>query len=135
MAQCCNDCFKVCEPLNACPTAFYIQVPNDYTEPEILLNITKPGVNVRIQQLLTIDLDGFIDADLTAMPEGFLNPWGGSYTLSFTNSATLQPVTFTAGDGKQYTDICMSFAQTYINKDDNLVILNIFNDNQPILYP
>jgi hypothetical protein len=110
-------------------------VPTDYTEAEILLNITKPGVNVRIQQLLAIDLDGFVDADLEAMPDAFLNPWGGQYTVSFTNSATLQPVTFTAGDGNQYTDICMSFSQTYTNQEDNWVALNIFNDNQPILYP
>ena len=135
MAQCCNDCFKVCEPLNACPTAFYILVPPDYTEPEILLNITKPGVNVRIQQLLLIDGKGFIEADFEAMPEGFLNPWGGSYNVSFTNPATKQPVIFTADDGKQYQDICLSFSQTYINQDDNVVVLNIFNDNQPIPYP
>lgn len=135
MAQCCNDCFKVCEPLNGCPTAFFIFVPMDYNEPEIIVNITKPGVNVRIQQLLDIDEFGFIDIDLTGVSEGFFNPWGGQYTISFTNSDTLQPVVFTADDGKQYTDICMSFAQTITNQEDNWIALNIFNDNQPIINP
>lgn len=132
MAQCCNDCFKVCEPLNGCPTAFFILVPPDYTEPEILLNITKPGVNVRIQQLLTIDTQGFIEADLAGMPEAFLNPYGGNYSLTFTNTATSKPVEFTAGDGNSYSEICLSFANTVTNQDDNVVVLNIFNDNQPI---
>jgi len=107
----------------------------DYNEPEIIVNITKPGVNVRIQQLLDIDEFGFIDIDLTGVSEGFFNPWGGQYTISFANSDTLQPVVFTADDGKQYTDICMSFAQTYTNQEDNWVALNIFNDNQPIINP
>lgn len=133
MAQCCNDCFNVCERINNCPTSFFIYVPPDYTEPEILLNITKPGVNVMIQQLLTIDELGFIDIDLAGLPEGFLNPWGGQYIITFTNSATLQPVTFTAGDGKQYTSICIAFIQALLNQDENIVILNIFNDNLPVV--
>ena len=131
MAQCCNDCFKVCEPLNSCPSAFFIFAPTDYTEPEILVNITKPGVNVRIQQLLTIDLEGFIEIDNEGLPEGFLNPWGGQYTITFTNSATLQPVVFTAEDGKQYSSICMTFQQTTTNVEDNFLVINIFNDNLP----
>lgn len=130
MALCCNDCFKVCEPLNACPSAFFIAVPTTYSEPEILVNITKPGVNVRIQQLLDIDGLGFIEVDLEGLPEGFLNPWGGQYTITFTNSATLQPVTFTAQDGNKYTDICLSFMQT-VTIVDNIIVLNIFNDNLP----
>ena len=86
-----------------------------------------------IQQLLTIDELGFIDIDLAALPEGFLNPWGGQYIITFTNSATLQPVTFTAGDGKQYTSICIAFIQALLNQEENFVILNIFNDNLPVV--
>ncbi len=131
MAQCCNDCFKVCEPLNSCPFAFYIYAPIDYMEEDIIVNITKPGVNVRIQQLLPIDLEGFIEIDLAGMPEGFLNPYGGQYSISFSNPGTQQPVTFTAGDGKQYQTICLTFETTISNQEDNLIVLNIFSDNQP----
>ncbi len=131
MAQCCNDCFKVCEPLNSCPSGFFIYSPPDYTEAEIIVNITKPGVNVRVQQLQNIDLEGFIEIDLAGLPEGFLNPYGGQYNITLTNSATLQPVVFTAGDGKQYSDICLTFAQTITNLEDNVVVINIFNDNLP----
>ena len=131
MAQCCNDCFKVCEPLNSCPSAFFILTPPDYTEADIIVNITKPGVNVRIQQLLTIDLEGFIDIDLAGMPEAFLNPWGGQYSISFTNPGTLQPVVFTAEDGVKYSEICLTFAQTLSNQQDNVLVLNVFTDNLP----
>jgi len=95
------------------------------------VNITKPGVNVRVQQLQNIDLEGFIEIDLAGLPEGFLNPYGGQYNITLSNSATLQPVIFTAGDGKQYSDICLTFAQTITNLEDNVVVINIFNDNLP----
>ena len=131
MALCCNDCFKVCEPLDGCPFAFYIYCPPTYTENDILLNITKPGVNVKVQQLLVIDLEGFIEVDLTGMPEGFLNSYAGQYSISFTNTATFQPVMFTAADGKQYSEICLSFANTISNQQDNILVLNIFTDNLP----
>ena len=131
MAQCCNDCFKVCEPLNSCPSAFFIFCPPDYTEPEILVNITKPGVNVRIQQLLSIDVEGFIDVDLAGLPEGFLNPWGGLYSIEFVSTATLQPIEFTAEDGSKYLTICLTFAQTISNQEDNVLVLNVFTSNLP----
>ena len=131
MAQCCNDCFKICEPLNDCPAAFYIYAPIDYMEEDIILNITKPGVNVRIQQLLTIDVEGFIEVDLAAMPEGFLNPWGGEYQISFSNPGTQKPIIFTASDGVQYSSICLSFANTITDLIDNFIVINIFTDNLP----
>ena len=84
-----------------------------------------------MQQLLNIDIDGFIEIDLTGLPEGFLNPYGGQYNINLTNSATLEPVVFTAGDGKDYMDICLSFAQTITNLEDNFIVINIFNDNLP----
>ena len=126
MAQCCNDCYKVCEPLNGCPFAFYIHAPSTYTEPEIIVKITKPGVNVIVEQLLTIDLDGYIELDLTGMPEGFINSYGGQYTISFYELGSSQPYIFTPTDGKQYDSICLSFATTISNQPDNIIIFNIF---------
>lgn len=126
MAQCCNDCYKVCEPLNGCPYAFYIHVPNTYTDTEIIVSITKPGVNVVVQQLLDIDIEGFIELDLAGMPEGFINPYGGQYNISFIDPSTQKAITFTPTDGKQYESICLTFAQTITNQEDNIIIFNIF---------
>ena len=126
MALCCSDCYKVCEPLNGCPFAFYIAVPPTYTEADIVVKITKPGVNVIVEQLLTIDIDGFIELDLTAMPEGFINSYGGQYHISFYEQGSVNPYIFTPTDGKQYDSICLSFATTYSNQVDNILIFNIF---------
>ena len=65
------------------------------------------------------------------MPEAFLNPWGGQYSISFTNPGTLQPVVFTAEDGVKYSEICLTFAQTLSNQQDNVLVLNVFTDNLP----
>ena len=126
MALCCNDCFKVCEPLNGCPFAFYIAVPPTYTEADIVIKITKPGVNVIVEQLLTIDLEGFIEIDLTAMPEGFINSYGGQYHISFYEAGNNNPYIFMPTDGNEYDSICLSFATTYSNQEDNILVLNIF---------
>ena len=127
MALCCSDCFKVCEPLNGCPFAFYIAVPTTYTQADIVIKITKPGVNVIAQQLLNIDSEGFIEIDLTAMPEGFINSYGGQYHISFYEPGNSNPYIFTPTDGKQYDSICMTFANTYSNQEDNVLIFNIFS--------
>jgi hypothetical protein len=100
-------------------------VPITYTEADIVIKITKPGVNVIVEQLLTIDLEGFIEIDLTAMPEGFINSYGGQYHISFFEPGNNNPYIFTPTDGKEYDSICLSFAIIYSN-DDNIVVLNIF---------
>ena len=126
MALCCSDCYKVCEPLNGCPFAFYIHVPNNYQGSEIIVRITKPGVNVIVEQLLTIDLDGYVELDLAGMPDGFINSYGGQYSISFFEPNTVNPYIFTPTDGKEYDSICLSFANTISNQTDNIIIFNIF---------
>lgn len=86
---------------------------------------------MRIQQLLSIDVEGFIDIDLAGMPEGFLNPYGGQYSIEFVSTATLQPIEFTAEDGNKYSTICLTFAQTVSNQESNVLVLNVFTSNLP----
>jgi hypothetical protein len=103
-------------------------VPPFYNEADIVIKITKPGVDVIVEQLLTIDLEGFIELDLTAMPEGFINSYGGQYHISFYEPGNNNPYIFMPTDGKEYEEydsICLSFATIYSN-DDNIVVLNIF---------
>lgn len=121
MQQCCNDCYKLCLPFPSCPEAMFIFVPIDYTEADILVQIVKPGVNVSIQQLLTI-VGGSVELDFTGLPEGFFNPYGGSYELSMYYPVTNQPVLFTAPDGKVYDTICFSFITTYQPVQTDIII-------------
>lgn len=130
MQQCCNDCFKVCEPLNSCPAEFFIFCPPDYNESEVIIQITKPGVNVRVRQLLTLDWLGFVQVDLTTIPAGFLNPYAGQYELKFIHPVSNEPVTFTGSDGNTYSNVCLTFAQT-ATAEDNVLVLNVFTDNLP----
>ena len=127
MPQCCTDCYKVCEPLADCPDSFAIKVPSGYTEAEIIIEFVKPGNNVTLSQLLPLTEGGFVEVDLEAVPEGFFNPWGGSYELSFISEVDGKPINFTACDGNSYQTICLTFAKTYTNQGANALILNIFN--------
>jgi len=135
MAQCCNNCFKACEPLNSCPDAFLVLVPPAYTEETIIININKVGMNARISQLLEIDYLGFVTIDLEGCPDGFFNPYAGQYELEFINPTTNKLYEFKAVDGLTYSNICFSFAQTYTSGEGiNEVFLNIFTDLIPDPY-
>lgn len=97
------------------------------------MNIVKPGVNVNVRQVLAINPDGFVDLDATQIPDGFLNPYGGQYSIYFNDAITNEPVPFTAEDGKQYDSICLSFITTYTNIETAQLIINVFNNDQPDL--
>jgi hypothetical protein len=125
MAQCCNKCYPICTPFPSCPTAVFVHVPNDYEEAYITLNITKPGVNVNMQQLLPVD-GGLIQPELSGQFTNFLNPWGGQYNLYFTKPNTNELVTFTAIDGNQYDSICLSLVQVLTNLEEQVFVINIF---------
>lgn len=99
-----------------------------------MVNIVKPGVNVQGQQLLSIGADGFVDIDLEALPEGFFNPWGGQYTISFADPDTPnQLISWTAINGEIYDSICLSFIQTISNEEIVIAIINPINNDQPDL--
>lgn len=134
MALCCNKCYPICLPLPSCPTTVYLFTPpGDYGR-GILVNIIKPGVNVQGQQLLSIGGDGFVEIDLEALPEGFFNPWGGQYTISFADpDLPNKPLTYISVDGEQYDSICLSFIQTISNEETVIAIINPINNEQPDL--
>ena len=127
MALCCNKCYPICTPYPSCPTALFLTVPPDYTGDYITVNITKPGVNVNMQQVLPID-NGIVEVGLSAEFANFLNPYGGQYSLYFTEPTSNEQVLFTAIDGKQYDSICLSFVQTVTNLTEQTIILNIFTN-------
>ena len=134
MALCCNKCYPICLPLPSCPAAVLVYTPPGLWGRGMMVNIVKPGVNVQGQQLLSIGADGFVDIDLDALPEGFFNPWGGQYTISFADPDTPnQLISWTAINGEIYDSICLSFIQTISNDEIVIAIINPINNDQPDL--
>jgi len=134
MALCCNKCYPICQPLASCPAAVYVYTPPGDFGRGILVNIVKPGVNVQGQQLLSIAPDGFVEIDLEALPEGFFNPWGGQYTISFADpDLPNKPLTYMSIDGQEYDSICLSFIHTISNEETVIAIINPINNDQPDL--
>jgi hypothetical protein len=127
MAQCCNNCYPICTPYPSCPSALFIAVPPNYTEPNITINIIKPGVNANMQQLLPVD-SGIVQPELIGDFSNFLNPWGGQYSIYFTNPTTNEQLTFTAVDGKDYDSICLTFVQTLTNLTEQTILINVFTN-------
>jgi len=129
MAQCCNNCYPICQPYNSCPDAVLIYAPIGYDS--VLVDIVKPGVNVAIQQLLSVDVDGYLELDMEGLPEGFLNPYGGQYSIGFVDPTNNQVIDFLAMDGKVYDSICLTFQVAYTNLETNIIYINAINDDIP----
>lgn len=127
MALCCNNCYPICQPFNSCPTAVYIYPPVGYSS--VLVNITKPGVNVAVQQLLTVGEGGYLELDMEGLPDGFFNPYAGQYNLVFVDPANNQLIEFTAMDGEIYDSICLTFQVAYTNLETNIISINAINND------
>lgn len=127
MAICCNKCYPICTPYPGCSSALFIHVPPSYAGDYITVNINKPGVNVTMQQLLPID-GGIVQPELSGDFGNFLNPWGGQYTLYFTDPTTNEQIIFTAIDGKQYDSICLELVQVVTNLTEQTIIVNAFTN-------
>ena len=127
MALCCNNCYPICQPFSSCPTAVYIYPPTGYSS--VLVNITKPGVNVAMQQLLTVGEGGYLELDMEGLPEGFFNPYAGQYNLVFVDPANNQLIEFTAMDGEIYDSICLTLQVSYTILESVTMTINaITND-------
>lgn len=127
MALCCNNCYPICQPFNSCPTAVYIYPPTGYSS--VLVNITKPGVNVAVQQLLTVGEGGYLELDMEGLPDGFFNPYAGQYNIVFVDPANNQLIEFTAMDGQTYDSICLTLQVSYTNLESVTMTINpITND-------
>lgn len=131
MAQCCTNCFKICQPFLSCPAGVFIKTPPSAFTTGVLTNIVKPGVNVRVQQSLAIEPNGFVEVDMEGLPDGFLNPYGGQYEISFTDPDTNNIIEFTAKDGKIYTHICLTFMITYSSFEENFITINAIDNELP----
>lgn len=86
MANCCRNNWVICEPIIGCCDLFNIQVPDEYEGTEVIIKITKS--NSFVYTGMFIVEDGIVQIDVQEdLPEGFLNSYGGPYTLQFIDPA------------------------------------------------
>ncbi len=73
--------------------------------------------------------DGFVELDMEVLPEGFLNPYGGQYSIGFIDPDTNQVIDFMALDGKIYDSICLTFQVAYTNLETIIISINAINND------
>ncbi len=140
MNNCCNKCLKVCEPLGVCPNSFAIKLPLNYGEEDVIIQITKTGVETTISQLLPVYYPGGLEEfgkswaniDLELVPESFFNPWGGIYMIKFFSAETGKQWQFSGCDEIKYDSICMEFSNNHANFSDDAFELNVFIDCEDV---
>jgi hypothetical protein len=93
MANCCRNNWAICEPIVGCCALFNIGVPNEYEGETVIIKIKKPS-GYTFTGVFDVE-DGIVQIDaLDEMPQGFLNAWGGPYTLQFIDPANNSIVWF-----------------------------------------
>jgi hypothetical protein len=98
----------------------------------LYVHIKKSGLNIQVMQELSDDESGLIEIDLTALPAGFFNQYGGQYVISFSDDDIPNNlIQFVAKDGKTYDSICIGFMLTFANFENNVVVVNAISDEQP----
>ena len=130
MLQCCTDCYQFCTPFFDCTDSFMVKVPTGYELETMTVQITKPGVNITINQELDVTGAGFVELDLTLLPSGYFNAYGGNYSMLLINPETGRLIEFTACDGNKYTSICFTFARMYSQTQESRitdVVINPFS--------
>ena len=82
MANCCRNNWAICEPIVGCCALFNIEVPTEYLGETVIIKIKKPS-GYTFTGVYDVE-EGIVQIDvLDEMPEGFLNAWGGPYTLQY----------------------------------------------------
>jgi len=82
MQKCCKNSFAFCEDFIGCPTALIIKVPSGYPLEDIIIRVYKDG-KVASDIGTTIDEGGFVTVYSVDLPDGFINPFGATYSIQF----------------------------------------------------
>jgi hypothetical protein len=105
----------------------FVTVPPAYTGETINLRLVNGRNHVAIIPGLPIT-SGVVEFNsVDELPEAFLNPYGGPFTLQFFDPLLLQPIEFTAKDAKVYSCVTFNVEQT-TGSDTTDAIINAFND-------
>ena len=114
----CGNCYKICQPFQACFSEMQVRCPVDYSENDIVVLIAN-AQKVSFRQ--TIDLtDGVGVFDLDLVSDGFFSAYGGPYTLQFFDSISSQLINFVATNGISYT--CIEFEFQNGSEVDSITI-------------
>jgi hypothetical protein len=82
MQKCCKNSFAFCEDFIGCPEALIIKVPSGYPLEDIIVRVYKDG-KVASDVSTVIDEGGFVTVYSEDLPDGFINPFGATYSIQF----------------------------------------------------
>lgn len=123
MASCCKNNWAICEPIYGCCVEFNLEVPIGYTGDQVIIRIIKPNGPTWSGQYLVED--GIVTIDvLDEMPDGFLNAYGGPYTLQYIDPDNNSVVWFEI-EGESVQGVQFSIGLGYNNQ---ICSLNIYEE-------
>jgi hypothetical protein len=103
MLKCCKNSFAICDEFIGCPESLVIKVPTEYPEESIIVRLYKNG-KVAFDIEGEIDGGGFVTIPLEELPDGFVNPFGATYSIQFILFTTLKVFEFMV-DGSLYDSV------------------------------
>lgn len=118
MQKCCKNSFNICDAYIGCPEALVITVPPDYPEEDIIIRIYKNG-KIAYDIEATIDEGGAVSIYADDLPDGFINPFGSTFSIQFIQYSTLEVYEFVNVGGlydslEFSVDFGASFSQNFI---------------------
>jgi len=129
----CSSCYPLCDLVITCAETVFVTLPPDYTGETVTLRFVNGQNHVALvaDLVVTSGVVEFIPND--EMPEAFLNPYGGPYTLEFFDPVLLAPVQFTAKDAEVYS--CVTFSVSAVSgSPTNDATINAFTDTNATSY-
>lgn len=122
MQKCCKNSFQVCEEFLGCPEGLVIKVPPGYPSEDIIVRVYKNG-KIGYEVEATIDEGGFVSIYDYDLPEGFLNPFGSTYSVQFVEYTTGEVYEFVIG---QYEYDAIDFNLLFGESISQNFIIDIF---------
>jgi UDP:flavonoid glycosyltransferase YjiC (YdhE family) len=123
----CSSCYPLCDLVISCAQVVFVTVPPAFTGETINLRLVNGRNHVAIIPGLFVT-SGVVEFNaVDELPEAFLNPYGGPFTLQFFDPVLLNPIDFTAKDAKPYSCVTFHVEQT-TGSDTTDAIINAFND-------
>jgi hypothetical protein len=103
MQKCCKNSFNICDSYIGCPEALVITVPPGYPEEDIIIRVYK-NAKVAYDVEATIDEGGAVSIYTDDLPDGFINPFGSTFSIQFVQYSNMSVYEFMVG-GSLYDSI------------------------------
>jgi hypothetical protein len=99
MQKCCKNSFNICDDFVGCPEELFITVPTGYPEEDIIIRIYKNG-KIAYDIEATIDEGGIAAIYADDLPDGFINPYGSTFSIQFVQYSNGEVYEFMVGGGQ-----------------------------------